>query len=186
MLTLNEPHQKRPEPRSIMDPVVAELAVSLSSAAVRTTASSVQHKIRALKTAKKDKETIAGLEEIVNDLLEEKSEILRIARAYEDQLVSQQISDDDITYITESVPKILDLFITMGDTSESDRGAMETLQTLVSAESVRILQLLGFNYRKAIGEPLTEVANAWISETLMPSTMKNQHQKPSKNQNQRR
>lgn len=168
-----------------MDPVFAELAASLSAVAIRTTASSVQQKIKALKTAKKSNETIAGLEEIVNDLLEEKSEILRIARAYEDELVSQRISDDDIAYITESIPKVLSFITSIDDEEIANAQSVQALKALTSTETVKILQLLGFNYRKAIGEPLTEAANAWISKTLMPSPQANQRQKPQKNQNQR-
>lgn len=169
-----------------MDPVFTELAASLSAVAIRTTASSVQQRIKALKTAKKSNETIAGLEEIVNDLLEEKSEILRIARAYEDELVSQRISDDDIAYITKSIPKILGLINSFDDDEAIDDQNVQALKALTSTETVKILQLLGFNYRKAIGEPLTEVVNTLILKNLMPSSQSKQRQKPQKTQNQRR
>ncbi|WP_127822697.1 hypothetical protein [Acidipropionibacterium jensenii] len=169
-----------------MDPLFAELAASLSAVAIRTTASGVQQKIKSLKTAKKSNETIAGLEEIVNDLLQEKSEILRIARAYEDELVSQRISDDDIIYITDSIPKILRFFTAMDDETVANEQGVQALETLTSTETVKILQLLGFNYRKAIGEPLTEVVNSWISKTLMPPSQTTSQQKNQKNHGQRR
>jgi hypothetical protein len=40
---------------------------------------------------------------------------------------------------------------------------VDLLTPLLSAETVTILQLLGFNFRRAIGEPLTELVASLIS-----------------------
>lgn len=39
---------------------------------------------------------------------------------------------------------------------------IDLIQPLLSVETVTVLQLLGFNFRKAIGEPLTELVSRLI------------------------
>lgn len=46
-----------------------------------------------------------------------------------------------------------------------NKGQVEILKSLLSKETLRILQLVGFNYRAAIGEPLTELVRNKISGT---------------------
>lgn len=43
---------------------------------------------------------------------------------------------------------------------------MEVAKQLVSTEMLTILQLVGFNYKRAIGEPLTRVVEALITSQL--------------------
>ena len=44
----------------------------------------------------------------------------------------------------------------------------EQIKSLLSVETLTIMQLLGFNYKKAIGEPLTNLLKRVI-ESKMPS-----------------
>lgn len=39
---------------------------------------------------------------------------------------------------------------------------MDLLQPVLSVETLTVLQLVGFNFKRAIGEPLTEVLNERI------------------------
>lgn len=149
------------------DPDAQKLAAQLAEAAVRNTASSIADKISVLNTRKKDKETIAALEELVYDLLSDKDELARIASAYKQELVAQQISEDDIRYISQNfLPVLRQLIQAAGENEGKAIGSEEVLdiiQPLLSVETVTVMQLIGFNIRKAVGEPLTQLVGSLIS-----------------------
>lgn len=153
-----------------IDPEVQALAANLSETAVRHTAVSIADQITVLKTRKKDKESIAELEDLVYELLSDKNEAVRIASAYEQELIAQQISADDIQYISENfVPVLRQLVQASADNEGKAAGAEEVLnivQPLLSVETVTVLQLIGFNIRKAIGEPLTQLVSKLISSRV--------------------
>lgn len=146
--------------------IFIQLAVNLAEAAARNTASAINNKISAVKAKKNDKETINELEEIISELLTDKSEIQRIAQSYEQELVSQRITEKDIKYITENIFPILSKFIQKGKSDD-----LEQIKSILSVESLTIMQLLGFNYKKAIGEPLTNLLKVFI-ESKMPTDNK--------------
>jgi len=53
---------------------------------------------------------------------------------------------------------------------------MDTVRPILSHDTLKVLQILGFNYRKAIGEPLTEVVHSYVASL---------ENKPSKTQTKR-
>jgi tape measure domain-containing protein len=156
-----------------VDPQVQAMGVQLTTLAVRNTAGAIGDKRKALKAAKDDQRTIAELDEIINGLISERTEIIRIAQAFEQELVSQQISDEDISYVTEHLVPIVEhlaksagnkqgavgeLAKSGGSEGSADTEQMlERLKPLLSAQTVKILQLIGFNFKRALGEPLTEL-----------------------------
>ncbi len=102
------------------------------------------------------------MEEIVNGLLSDKSELVRIAQAYEQELVAQRISASDVEYIaTNFVPILKQLMESAVAQGGGDATVVETmidlLEPILSVETVTVLQVIGFNFRKAIGEPLTQL-----------------------------
>lgn len=145
-----------------------ELSIRLGEIAIRNTASSISSKIKAAKAKKDDKETIIVLEEIINDLISDKNELIRISRAYEEELVAQKISDRDINYITENfIPVIKELLEKAAVFSEDQsmdeiNNIVDILKPLVSVQTFNILQLLGFNFKAAIGQPLTRLVKDLI------------------------
>jgi hypothetical protein len=149
-----------------MDQQIQTLVVQLADTAIRNTAGAIADRIAAVKGRQKDKETIAELEEIINGLLADKSELVRIAQAFEQELVAQRISTDDIEYISANfVPLLRQLIQSAAANGQNATAAQETIdliQPLLSFETVTILQLIGFNFRKAIGEPLTELVGRLI------------------------
>lgn len=146
-----------------MDPELQTILAGLADAGFRNLASSVQDKIRASKAKNNSADTIATLEEIVNELLAERAELLRIAQALESELAAQKLSDDDVAFIDEN---LLPIIAQMGGAEE-----VEAFKPLLSTESLKILQLLGFNYREAIGQPLTQVVSSYV-ESMKPSNPK--------------
>ena len=122
----------------------------------------------AAKTAKKDQQAIAELEEIVSELIDDRSELLQIAQAYKEEVASQRLSQDDVEYITQKfMPKLTELVeMTSADDGDDARQLSDALTPLLSVETMTILQLVGFNFRRALGEPLTAlVASAIESRT---------------------
>ena len=149
-----------------VDPQFQALGVQLADAALRNGASAITSRIGASKAKKRDQETIAELEEIVGELLADKNELVRIAQAYEQELVAQQISADDIEYIsTNFVPLLKEL---MEKAGTSGQEVIDLIQSILSVETVTVLQLIGFNFRKGIGEPLTELARRAILSRAAP------------------
>jgi hypothetical protein len=158
-----------------MDPELQTLALQLADAAIRNSAREVIERVSVLRAKKQDKETIAELEQIINELINDKSEIIRIAQAYQDELVAQRISDEDVEFITTNIVPVLKALIDSGATANAQSAAtekmLELLTPLLSVETITIVQLLGFNFRKAIGQPLTDlVGNAIRSRTQPDDT----------------
>lgn len=151
-----------------VDPELADLGVRLADTAIRNTAGAIANKIKTVKAKKDDKVTIQELEEIVNSLIDDKNELLQIAQAYKQDLVAQQISQEDIEYITDEFIPILKDLIKQTSSNENNstptdmEKALDSLTPLLSVEMLTVLQLVGFNFKKAIGEPLTILLHKFI------------------------
>lgn len=87
----------------------------------------------------------------------DKSELVRIAQAYDQELVAQKISSENIEYITTKfVPLLREVMESAatdgGRDMESAQQAIDLIEPILSIEAVTVLQLIGFNFRRAIGE----------------------------------
>jgi len=143
--------------------LVAETAVKLTESAVRNTTGMVTDKIAKAKAKRDDKQTIRELETIINDLLDDKNELIRIAKTYEQEFVAQKVTEKELQYITDSVIPLLDKFV-----PPNQKETVSQLKSLLSVETLTVMQLLGFNYKRAIGEPLTVLLQKLI-ESKVPS-----------------
>lgn len=152
---------------------IVEMGISLAELAVKGTASAVNKKIRAIKEEKNVESVRATYDELINEVLLEREEAVRIAQAYKSELDRIVISDDDIEHLHNTVTKVLEIFnsfqmataTTQGE--EAKKKAKDTadslsqIKDLISVDTLKTMQLLGFNYKAAIGEPLTQIcANA--------------------------
>jgi len=147
-----------------------ELASRLVEVSVKNTAQIIYNRMNLAKQKSNDKETINGLEEIINDLIADKNELIQITKCYEQEFVAQKISDADIEYITT---KLLPLLTSLIPATEQSSGSVSSIKAVLSPETLKILQLLGFNYKEAIGIPLTSlVAQAIQSQTNKLGTNK--------------
>ncbi len=165
--------------------LLAELGVRLTESAVRNTAGAISDKISSIKAKRDDKQTIRELEDIVNNLLDDKSELVRIAQAYEQELVSQKISDEDIAYITDTLVPLIEKFIdSIEDEDEraKSQAYIDTIKNIVSQEMITVLQLVGFNFKQAIGEPLTVLIKRMI-ESKTPTNDAEQRRLSTLNSN---
>lgn len=145
-----------------MDPDMTALGLQLANTAVRNSASAVAERISTALARKKDQETIAELEEIVNELVADKAELIRIAQAYEEEFVAQRLTPENVEYIIRSIVPVLERLMAETGDEAAVQAMMELLQPVLSVETLTVLQLVGFNFKRAIGEPLTEVLNQKI------------------------
>lgn len=146
-----------------MDPTyvqpLVEMGVSLTELAVKGTATAVTNKIKSVKDEKNTEKLRNTYDEIVNELLSERDEAIRIAQAYKSELDRIVISDDDIEHLNATATRLLDLLQVFSP--GLDTKSFEAFKDLISVDTLKTMQLLGFNYKAAIGEPLTQIcANA--------------------------
>jgi Icc-related predicted phosphoesterase len=89
---------------------------------------------------------INELEEIINSLISDKNELVQIAQAYEQEFVAQQISQDDIEYITNSFIPVLKDLIKQTSSDQNTVGAtniektIDSLTPLLSVEMLTVLE----------------------------------------------
>ncbi len=134
---------------------IAELGVSLATLAVKGTASAVNKRITAIKDEKNAEKIRNTYDEIINELLNERDEAVRIAQVYKDELEKIVISDEDIAHLHATVTHLLDVLKTFAPNAPID--SFESIKNLISVDTLKTMQLLGFNYKAAIGEPLTQL-----------------------------
>lgn len=144
----------------MVDPISA-LAKQLTIVALNNTATDVANKVEKARAHTEKDKTIAALEEIINELVGDKSELTRIAQAYEQEFVSQKVTEKELTYITDNVLPLLDKFI-----PQTQKETVAQIKSVLSVETLTIMQLLGFNYKRAIGEPLTVLLQKTIESKI--------------------
>ncbi|MEV7757878.1 hypothetical protein AB0O16_07365 [Microbacterium sp. NPDC089180] len=138
-----------------------DLGLRLTETATRNTASAIASRIGAAKASGRKDEAIAALEDIVSELVADKQELTRVAQAYQSELVAQRLSSGDVRYIADTLLPLLEQLATATPNGQQLAQQLDAFKPVLSAETANILQLLGFNFRKAIGEPLTNLtANA--------------------------
>lgn len=133
-----------------------QLGLSLSELALKGTASSIHTKIERIKTLKEIDKVRNAYDEIISQLLEEREEAVRIAQTYRQELERVVISDEDIEYLQDTISKVLDV-LKQFQPETKGLEEIDKLKGLVSKEVLKTMQLLGFNYKEAIGVPLTNL-----------------------------
>lgn len=152
---------------------LVSLGISLGELAFEGTATAISNKIKVLKDEKNSEKLRNSYDDIINELLSERDEAVRIAQSYKQELKKIVISDEDIQHLHNTVSRILEIVkaiqlanaLTKGEEEvkkvQSQVESYNQLKELISVDTLKTMQLLGFNYKAAIGEPLTEIcANA--------------------------
>ena len=138
-----------------------EMGISLTELAVKGTASAVNKKIRAVKDVKDSEKLRTTYDALINEVLQEREDAVRIAQAYKAELDRIVISDDDIQHLHSTISRLLDVGKMTAPNTPVE--SLEAIKDLVSADTLKTMQLLGFNYKAAIGEPLTRLCADAIS-----------------------
>lgn len=162
-------------------PEAVQMGFSLTELLVRNTASSVMDRVRVAKASRDKGEQVEVLTEIINELIEDNNELKTLAQVQQEQLVSQNISDDELRFINGTLIPAVEQLLQLGESDAQEAGEgldsdenmenedssasaqMAAIKTLVAPEMLGVLQLVGFNFRHAIGEPLTEVVRSVIA-----------------------
>lgn len=140
-----------------------EMGTSLTSLAVKGTVSAVNSKIKAIREEKNIERVRSTYDEIINELILEREEAVRIAQAYKSELDKIEISDEDIQHLNSTVGRVLEILKVM--VPDTPLETYEQIKGLISVDTLKAVQLLGFNYKAAIGEPLTQLcADAILSK----------------------
>ena len=138
---------------------LVEMGITLAELAVKGTASAVNKKVRAAKEIKDVEKLRTTYDELINEVLQEREEAIRIAQAYKSELDRIIISDEDIEHLNLTATRLLDIIKSFSPGTNIE--GFEAVKDLISVDTLKTMQLLGFNYKAAIGEPLTQLcANA--------------------------
>ncbi len=160
------------------------LGAALTELAVKGTATAVSSKIKAIKEEKSVEKVRSTYDEIINELINEREEAVRIAQAYKSELEKVVISDEDIQHLHNTVSRILEIIKESQISSAKLLGkeavdavkkqveSYEQIKELISVDTLKTMQLLGFNYKAAIGEPLTlMLKNFILSKVAEPDSL---------------
>ena len=145
-----------------------DLSSELAAILGKKTVEALFDKINAIKKKGEKDEIINNLEEIINELISDKNRLIQISQAYEEKLIAQKITTKEINYITESIIPLLEKLVDESDSEASEKiqKGINMLKPILSKETFNILQILGFNFKKALGEPLTELIESLIKSKV--------------------
>ena len=153
-----------------MDPNIAEalvrVGIELTTLTLKGTTTLVNSKIQSLKEERNADKLRNTYDEIVNELLAEREQAIRIAQAYKEEYEKVHIDDKDIEYLHNTLKQVISLLSSFTGLDSEQEKSMKQLVALLNKDTLKTMQLLGFNYKEAIGEPLTEVCSNAIREKL--------------------
>ena len=152
--------------------ILTQMGTNLTSLAVKGTATAIHSKIESVKNEKNIDNLRNTYDEIISQLLSEREEAIRIAQAYREELEKVVISDEDIEHLHNTVERVLEIFKVKSPQANNIE-SLEQLKELISVDTLKTMQLLGFNYKAAIGEPLTKLCADAISGIGKKSYKKN-------------
>lgn len=141
-----------------------QLGIDLTMLAVKGTGTAINNKIKAIRNEKNIDAVRATYDEIINELISEREEAIRIAQTYKSALEKIEISDKDIEHLHATIGCVLEVLAGMN--ADSNIAAFEPLKNLISVDTLKSMQLLGFNYKEAIGDPLTKACANTIQNKL--------------------
>ena len=150
-------------------PEMLALGTELATIAGKRSVETIFDKIRTLKQKGDKDEIIRNLEEIINDLISDKNQLIQISQAYEENLITQKITQEEIDYIVNSIIPVLEEILKQSNQGESEKiqSGLDILKPILSKDIFNIMQILGFNFKQAIGEPLTELVASLIRSKIV-------------------
>ena len=127
---------------------IASAGVQLAVLASKNVAGVVANRFQAIRTKKSLEEACNSYEEIINELIAER----------------YTLGDEDIEYLQSTASAALDAMAAFSPGTNLE--SLGSLKSLISVDTLKAMQLLGFDYKKAIGDPLTEVCARAITNSL--------------------
>ncbi|MCB4209235.1 hypothetical protein IAR49_00010 [Lactiplantibacillus plantarum] len=150
-----------------MDENLLALNTAFTKAVTEVTVEKVTNKISQIKLNRDLKKQVRAYDQLVNDLLDNKNRLELTARNYKELLEQVTISDSDIESLHSTVKSVIELIKPLVDFENQDEGnSIDVVLDLLNSDTLKTLQLLGYNYKKAIGEPLTQITADFLKNKL--------------------
>lgn len=150
-----------------MDENLLALNTAFTKAVTEVTVEKVTNKISQIKLNRDLKKQVRDYDQLVNDLLDNKNRLELTARNYKELLEQVTISDSDIESLHSTVKSVIELIKPLADFKNQDEGnSIDIVLDLLNSDTLKTLQLLGYNYKKAIGEPLTQITADFLKNKL--------------------
>lgn len=144
---------------------LSQMGAQLALLTAKGTAVQVNNKVQAIRNKKQIDELCNSYEEVINELVAERAQAIALANAYQAELNRYEITDEDILHLQATIENALNILRSFGS-DEDDYAGFEQFKSLISVDTLKAMQLLGFDYKKAIGDPLTKVCAQAIENTL--------------------
>lgn len=151
-----------------MEESLVTIGMSLSQLIASNSVSVIRQKMALAKEKKDLQSQSLAYTEIINNLLEDKDSLSMIAKEYKQAYEQITISDTDIEYLHSTLSKVIEVLNSMGATNPDTKKSMDALIKLLNKDTLKTMQLIGFNYKEAIGQPLTDVCSEAIRGKLGP------------------
>lgn len=147
------------------------LSTALTELVVKGTALTVTTRIKEYKEIKEADKLRNAYDSLISELLNNLDEAIRIAQSYKSELERVVISDEDIEHLHNTVSDVLEIvkrseLKKCGQDNElaqqlakNQFETYEQIKSLISVDTLKTMQLLGFNYKEAIGKPLTDLCS---------------------------
>ena len=107
----------------------------------------VNSKIQSLKEERNADKLRNTYDEIVNELLSEREQAIRIAQAYKEEYEKVHIDDKDIEYLHNTLERVISLLSSFTNVEDGKEDSMKQLVALLNKDTLKTMQLLGFNQR---------------------------------------
>jgi len=136
-----------------MNSVLIMLASKLSDLITKTSEEYVSAKMSEAKATNDFNKALPIYSELINKLLNDKQEAITVASQYRAELDKTFLPDTDIKYLETTFSKLIKLFEKF-DSKESPTFTSEIVEQingLVNTETLKSMQLLGFDFKSAIG-----------------------------------
>jgi signal recognition particle GTPase len=150
----------------MMDEQSVKLAVKFAEVLGKNSYEWARTKVSQAKERKKSEEQQIIYEEIINSLLQDKMDLEMVAREYKDLYEKVTISDGDIEHLQKTIQYVVQLLKSYIPQIGENKESIDLLVGLINKDTLKTMQLLGFNYNEAIGQPLTEVCSSAIQRSL--------------------
>lgn len=146
--------------------VVETAASKLVELTFNRTADWIESKMTQAKTIKDVNQLNAFYQDMFNQLLQDKMDLITLAQQYQAELEEKKITDEDLENVRSTVTNVFGVITSYmeGEADKSDdnrrslnnlKEVLPTLLQLVNVQTLQTMQILGFNYKEAVGKPLT-------------------------------
>lgn len=154
------------------------LASKLAETRSKTTFAWLDGAREKAKRAKTSDETRQAYEEIISELTQANAEYESIARGYKELYDQVVISEEDIKFLHSTLTQVfMAVFSPLPSDSPEEaeekaanRQNVMMILDFINSDTLRTMQLLGFNYKEAIGKPLTQICAQLIEAKFSPQS----------------